>query len=171
MRIRTTIAIVSVLALAGCGGSSAEGEEPTTTETTGGEGTTTTEATGPELADMAWADVPDEQRGQWMSEVVVPAMEPLFQEHDPERFAEFGCATCHGEDAREVGFEMPNGVAPLDPTQIPAMFQSDQPMAVFMTQTVWPQMTQLLGEQPYDQQTGEGFSCLNCHATAEGEAG
>ena len=40
-------------------------------------------------------------------------------EFDGERYADFGCGTCHGEDAREVGFEMPNGLAPLDPAHIP----------------------------------------------------
>jgi len=161
------LAIAGVLTLAGCGGSSTEGED-TTEETTGGEEMAAEETP---LAEMAWADVPEDQRGRWMSEVVVPTMAPLFQEHDAERFADFGCATCHGEDAREVGFEMPNGLAPLDPQQVGAMFQSEQPMAQFMVQTVWPQMTELLGEAPFDPETGEGFSCFNCHATAEGDAG
>lgn len=171
MRIRGTLAIASALMLAGCGGSATEGDETTAEETTGGEETTAEEISAESLAAMAWADVPEDQRGRWMSEVVVPAMEPQFQAHDAERFADFGCATCHGEDAREVGFEMPNGLAPLDPQQIPAMFQSDQPMAQFMVQTVWPQMAELLGEAPFDAETGEGFSCMNCHATAEADAG
>ena len=32
---------------------------------------------------------------------------------------------------------------------------------------VWPRMAELLGEAPFDMETGEGFSCMRCHATAE----
>jgi hypothetical protein len=92
-------------------------------------------------------------------------MKPLFEEHDSERFADFNCKTCHGDNAQEVEFQMPNGLAPLDPTQLAAMFESDQPMAKFMTGTVWPKMSELLGKPRFDPQTGQGFSCLNCHAT------
>ncbi|MFK7988126.1 MAG: hypothetical protein AB8I08_19050 [Sandaracinaceae bacterium] len=152
----------AILVTLGCGGADAPAEDESASST-GGE----VEASGPALADMAWEDVPEDQRGQWMAEVVVPAMQPVFAEHDATRFADFGCATCHGEDAAAVHFEMPNGVAPLNPADIPAMFQSEQPMAQFMVQTVWPQMTELLGEAPYDAETHEGFSCMNCHAMAE----
>mgnify|MGYP001435949235 CR=1 FL=1 len=72
--------------------------------------------------------------------------------------------------AREVGFEMPNGLAPLDPAHIPDIFQSERPMAVFMTQKAWPKMAELLDEPLFDPEVGEGFSCMNCHATAEGAA-
>lgn len=171
MQWQSVLAIASgLMILSGCGGSAddsgANEGGADEGQTAGGE-----EMAAQSVADMAWADVPAEQRGQWMAEVVVPAMAPLFQEHDAERYADFGCATCHGDDAQAVGFEMPNGLAPLNPEQIPAMFQSEQPMATFMTQTVWPQMAQLLGEAPFNPETGEGFSCLHCHATAEGDAG
>ena len=120
------------------------------------------------MSDLAWADVPPEQRGQWMAEVVVPAMQPLFQETDPERFADFGCATCHGATGQDVHFEMPNGIAPLNPADVGAMFQSEQPMAQLMVQQVWPRMTELLGEQPHNRETNEGFGCFSCHGTADG---
>ena len=173
--MRSTITGTWVLCaalLAACGGAEETSAEGADEPTAGDEAeATTTEAEGPALAEMAWQDVPEDLRGRWMSEVVVPTMEPLFQEHDPERFAEFGCPTCHGENAREVQFQMPNGIAPLDPAAVPAMFESDQPMAQFTTQTVWPRMGELLGEELYDMETGEGFSCFHCHGRAESEGG
>ncbi|MEZ4335365.1 MAG: hypothetical protein R3B82_01955 [Sandaracinaceae bacterium] len=162
-----SIGLASALCLAACGGSG-EGTEPTETTETSGSETTGAEG-GSEGGTVAWADMDQEQRAAFMSEVVVPEMRPLFQEVDAERYAEFGCRTCHGENARDVSFEMPNGVAPLQHSQIGAIFQSEEPMAQMMTQRVWPRMAELLGEPQFDPQTGEGFSCFDCHATAEGE--
>lgn len=160
------VVLLSVFALA-CGASE-EGSAESSSEqaSTGGE-THEASAEGPSLADMAWHDVPADQRGQYMAEVVVPAMKPLFEALDAERYADFGCATCHGTNAAEVHFQMPNGLAPLDPSSIGAMYQSEQPMAQLMTQQVHPRMVELLGEPAYDSATGEGFGCLGCHATAE----
>jgi hypothetical protein len=156
---------IIVLVLAACGDSS-EGEETTGGETTGGE------TTGGETqaATQNWADMDQEARGRYMATVVMPEMQTMFQEFNAEEYGDFGCETCHGANAREVNFSMPNGLAPLDPASIPAMFQSTQPMAQFMTQRVWPRMTELLQMQPYDPETHQGFSCLNCHATSEAPA-
>lgn len=158
--LRGTLSLCALVAMSACGGSTPEEDTAETVDTTGGE----TEAV---RAEVPWAEMSPEQRGAFMRDTVVPEMQAMFQEHDAERFADFGCATCHGETARDVGFRMPNGVAPLDPSQIPAVFQSDRPMAQFMTQRVWPRMAELLGEAPYDSETGAGFSCLRCHATVD----
>lgn len=160
--MRNWISMVGVLALlAGCGGAGAEPEEASEPSATSG---AEAEATG---APLAFRDMSPEQRGQFMHDVVVPAMEELFQAHDAERFANFSCRTCHGENAREVGFHMPNGIAPLTHEQIGAAFSSEEPMAVFMTQQVWPRMGELLQEPLFNPETGEGFSCMNCHASAD----
>lgn len=158
------VSLFAVLALASCGGGSStstEGSGEGGGETTGGGET----ATRP-----AWDDMTPEQRGQFMAEVVMPEMRTMFQEYDAERYAEFSCATCHGANAHDVGFHMPNGVAPLDPANIPAIFASTEPGAVFMTQRVWPRMGELLGEELYNPETHEGFACLNCHADATATA-
>ncbi|MGE0785856.1 MAG: hypothetical protein AB7S26_09225 [Sandaracinaceae bacterium] len=157
---RTRFVVMMAALLGACGGGSTEETTDETTETTSGDETTTTAS-----ADIPWDDMTPQQRGQFMQQTVMPEMRAMFQEFDGERFAEFGCATCHGENAHDVAFQMPNGLAPLNPEHIPAMFESDQPMAVFMTQRVWPRMAELLGEPQYNPETHEGFSCLNCHAT------
>jgi hypothetical protein len=154
--------VLFALLVLGCGpaAASSSSSEPASTETTGSETTTTAER-------PAWNDMTQEQRGHYMAEVVVPEMRTIFQEHDAERYADFGCATCHGANAHEVAFHMPNGVHPLDHATIMATFQSSDPNATWMTQHVWPRMAALIGEPQFDPQTGEGFRCTNCHADAE----
>ncbi len=157
------VLIISVLSLFGCGGSSSEGAT-TARETTSTDSTTTGSETGEHIA---WDDMTHEQRGHFMAEVVMPAMQPLFQNHDSARYAEFGCATCHGANAREVNFAMPNGVHPLTHADIMATFQSQDPNATWMTQQVWPEMARLLDEPQFNPETSTGFRCTNCHADAE----
>lgn len=167
MRIgtRTTAARVWAVGLLtlGCGGDANQAEPAATPEATEG-GETAAVHPGPP-AD--WDTMSHEAKGEYMHDVVVPEMKALFQAHDAEEYASFGCKTCHGEDARDVGFEMPNGLPVLDPNQIGEYFGSDDPMAVFMTQTVWPRMAALLGEERYDSETHQGFSCFNCHESLE----
>ena len=156
------IGIMLVAMLFSCGGSSAETESQTDPAE---------QTAGAETTEKAWADLTtSEEKGQFMKEKIMPKMTALFQEFDGERYGEFTCASCHGADAADVGFKMPNGLAPLNPEGIAPMFESEEPMAVFMTQKVWPEMTNLLGAAPYNPETHEGFSCLNCHATKQADA-
>jgi hypothetical protein len=157
-----SIPFLSVLVVLGCGPSAGTSSDTTSSdapsaETTGGE-------TG---ARPAWADMTHEERGHYMAEVVVPEMRTIFQEHDATRYADFGCATCHGANAHEVAFHMPNGLHPLDHAAIMATFQSSDPSATWMTQRVWPRMASLIGEPQFDPQTSVGFRCTNCHADGE----
>jgi len=155
------VMVLSVLALLGCGGGGSASSDTTTTTTA--EPTTT----GGAAEHVAWDDMTHEQRGHFMAENVMPAMRPLFQNHDATRYAEFSCATCHGANAQEVNFAMPNGVHPLTHADITATFQSQDPSATWMTQQVWPEMARVMGEAPFDPATGEGFSCMDCHANGE----
>ena len=160
---RTTAFGIIALGI-GCGGATANDEEEFAVGATAGGGETSASA------DVVWADMNQEQRFEFMQNTVVPEMQALFQETDPERYSDFGCATCHGEGAQEVGFSMPNGIAPLRHEDLGAIFQSEEPMAQLMAQRVWPRMAELLSEEPFDPETGAGFSCMRCHATAEGGA-
>ena len=150
---------MTALLLTACGGGAAQPDEGTENETAGSE------------QPAVWASMSQEERGQYMHDVVVPRMRPLFQEFDAEEYAEFGCPTCHGENAREVEFHMPNTLHPLDPAQLPALFQSEDPevqrLAQFMSGPVEHTMAELLGEEPYDMETQQGFGCFGCHATAQ----
>lgn len=117
--------------------------------------------------DLAWTDMNFEQRAGLMREQVMPAMTPLFQQWEPEDFANFTCAACHGENFQEVTFHMPNGLHPMSVDEIMAMADSrdDDTVAAFlmMSQQVVPGMAGILGTQPFDPATGQGFGCFHCH--------
>ncbi len=134
----------------------------------------TTEAP-PAEAPAPWADgspvvfeeLPDDLKGRFMKEVVVPKMQPLFQAHDPKEFAEFGCKTCHGEDAKARHFEMPApDIHVLSMSTMMKKDKEEHPNTFkFMQEVVVPEMAKLLGEAPYDPATNKGFGCMECHTT------
>src|SRR6478735_4972013 len=53
----------------------------------------------------------DEKRA-FMKDHVVPTMKPLFQKFDGEKFASFGCKTCHGKEPQKVKYKMPSDDLP-----------------------------------------------------------
>jgi hypothetical protein len=112
-----------------------------------------------------------DQRKAYMQAAVLPMMEPLFASHDPERFGGFGCRSCHGTQARERGYAMPNPELPtLYPTgseEQKAAVHKHRATARFMHQQVTPGMRKLLGAPGYDPATGQGFSCFHCHPRGE----
>jgi hypothetical protein len=101
-------------------------------------------------------------------------MSTLFAAYEGERYADFDCATCHGADARERNFAMPNpSILPLHPTGSEGQHQAvrDYPEGVrFMYNQVLPTMQALLGAPAFDETTGEGFTCYACHTHAESSA-
>jgi hypothetical protein len=123
--------------------------------------------------DVAWKDMTGPQKGRYMAKVVVPAMGPLFKEFDAERFADFGCITCHGDGAMEHKFDMPNpAILPLpgpdDPAAFAPIYEKQPKMVEFMGGKVMPEMARLLGKAPFDYQhpAPDQFGCLGCHTKA-----
>jgi len=101
-----------------------------------------------------------------MKVAVMPKMGGLFHDFDAKHYDEPKCALCHGSGVKDGSFKMPNPELPkLDVT--PAGFkamQAKSPKVVdFMMHQVEPQMAALLGEQPFDPKTMQGFGCLGCH--------
>ena len=117
---------------------------------------------------VAWADMTKQQRGQYMASVVMPRMKPLFRAFDEKKFAEMNCKTCHGQDAKDRGFEMPNpGLFALPSTQEAwgELAKEKGQWMQFMSQQVKPQMATLLGVKEYDHQNPQPgtFGCNGCH--------
>ncbi|TNF32537.1 MAG: hypothetical protein EP329_09780 [Deltaproteobacteria bacterium] len=114
-----------------------------------------------------WHAMEMSEKGQYMKDVVLPTMKRIFQQHDPQNYADFGCDTCHGLDARERHFEMPNpGLYALYPPGSPQqqqMVAEKKATLAFMVNEVIPTMQQLLGEEPFDPMTKKGFGCAECH--------
>ena len=122
---------------------------------TGGDGGTTFDC-----ATETWAEQTGESKGEYMYNCVVPVMKPIFQAHDPERFADFGCATCHGADFGGGTYQMP-AVWALDWSDMESWPEGYNE---FMTTQVVPEMATLLGVAPYDPTSNpEGFGCNGCH--------
>ncbi len=116
-----------------------------------------------------WAQRDRDERMAYMQEVVLPTMREIFIAYDPDRYADFSCATCHGNDAAAVDYAMPNalGPLPLDGTLEVAMARNPE-MTAFMLDEVFPTMVELLDEQKYNPQSApNGYRCVGCHLVAE----
>ncbi|RMG12836.1 MAG: hypothetical protein D6729_16065 [Deltaproteobacteria bacterium] len=118
-----------------------------------------------------WEAMTKKEKAAYMKRVVLPRMATLLRSIDPEEFADVKCITCHGADAKEVGFEMPNGLHPLpaDETLMEVARRENARLAEAMAKEVVPEMARLLGKAPYDPATGQGFGCFACHEVAKSE--
>ena len=170
-----TLCILCALGLAGCGGGGGDAEgstEPTEAETTGSE-TASADPDAIPSPPSPWEEMDHEARAGWMASEVMPRMGERFAEFDGERYADFSCATCHGPNAREEGFEMPSNSLPALPAtgtdEQHAMVAQYGDMVRFMFQNVLPTMQTLLAAPDYDEETHEGFSCYACPPRAGDE--
>ena len=161
---------IACLALASCGGGSDaatdDGEAPTDQGSSAGGEDVVPTAEG-------WATMEHGDKMAWMAEEVHPRMAAMFGEFDAERYADFSCASCHGENASDHGFEMPSNSLPaLHATGTPEqqqMVSQYNSMIRFMFQRVLPTMQTLVDGPEYDEETQEGFSCYSCHPHAGDE--
>jgi hypothetical protein len=99
-----------------------------------------------------------------MQACVIPAVTPIFQAYDADRFAEVTCVTCH-PGAAEYDFAMP-GLFPLNWDYAGNWVEAGIYVGDgtgFMEQLT-TEMVTTLGEEPYNMETGEGFGCYGCHA-------
>ncbi|MBK9029830.1 MAG: hypothetical protein IPL61_00555 [Myxococcales bacterium] len=121
----------------------------------------------PTPTDLAWKDMNADQRHAFMKETVLPTMKAKFVEFDAADFGEMNCKTCHGAGAEDGSFEMPNpDIKPLDFANMDKLDEHEQKVAGWMHDVVVPEMAHLLGEEPYDPATQQGFGCTGCHTVA-----
>lgn len=105
-----------------------------------------------------WQDMDFDQRKEYMTQIVEPEMQAIFQEFDAVEYAEFACSTCHGDDAEDVEYEMPNGLHPLRFPLNPST-PEEEAYIEFMEDDVIGPMADLV-----DQEVGmSGFRCTACH--------
>jgi len=124
----------------------------------GGEGATAV------LPDVPFEQLDHRQRIQFMKQVVVPAMKPLFQNHKPGQLADFGCKTCHGEAADHGEFNMPSDKIPK--LNLADLGKFEQVDIEWMKTEIKPTMARLLKEPEYSPENPRGFGCLHCHMQA-----
>jgi cytochrome c553 len=147
--------VAVVLVLAACG------SKPATT-------TTPKEGEGAEVAlpDVPFDKLDHDQRIAFMKQKVMPAMKPIFQNHDAKAFEKFTCGTCHGAQAKEGHFDMPNPKLPKLNFNDMSKFKKED--LEWMEKEVLPTMGKILGLQLYSKENPNGFGCLACH-TMEGQ--
>ena len=114
-----------------------------------------------------------DQRLDFMKTKVLPAAKARFLTFDPDKYADFDCATCHGDGATDGSYEMPNPkikALPATEEAYMAWIAKDADAArytKFMSEDLVPMMADLLGEKPFDPKTNpKGFSCPVCHTMA-----
>ena len=130
-------------------------------------------------AEVHFDQMSHEEKLTFMGTVVMPRMKPLFAAHEEHDHAEgekqtagkgeheehgFGCASCHGETMRDVGYKMPNTLVALPAENtVQAAMEMNEESTKFMLEQVVPTMAELLGEKAAEGGVGEGFGCFNCH--------
>lgn len=122
-----------------------------------------------EPLEPTWSEMDFEQRRDYMTQVVEPDMRELFQARDPQRWSDFYCHSCHGADAVERDYAMPNQLAalPLEGTLDHAE-SLDPELTTFMLEQVFPVFVELLDESKYAHEDNpDGYRCTGCHAVLE----
>jgi hypothetical protein len=113
-----------------------------------------------------WDKWSHEQKLAWMKVGVLPKMAPLFHDYDAKAYDEPKCVLCHGAGAKDGTFKMPNPDLPKLPATeagLKGLAAKHPKIFGFMAKQVEPTMASLLGEQPYDMKTKQGFNCFGCH--------
>ena len=174
--VRSALGASLAVSSLSCGGTAQPAETPAPETTAppseapaGSAETPAAEAPPPEEAPPGkWADMNHMQRLGYMKKVVFPKMKAEFAAFDAKEFGEMNCGTCHGKNAKEKNFEMPNPDLPkLSPEGDFKKHRAKTPKILdFMLKKVEPGMAELLSEPMYDPKTQKGFGCFNCHTQA-----
>jgi hypothetical protein len=128
--------------------------------------------------EVAWKDLTKEQKMKFMKAVVTPKMKVTFQKFDPKQFEKFNCGTCHGKDAKDREFKMPNPKAdihalPDNPEEFKALMAKKPTWpkwTKFMHEEVTTQLAGLLNVAMFDPKKPDptAFGCKNCHTLKKG---
>lgn len=148
-------------------GTDSETESDSTDSTDSTDGETSESDTGIAIdcdADAWDIDAEFEWKSAWMAECMVPAITPLMQAIDAERFADFSCENCHGEDFAGGTFAMP-ATTPLSwdeaATWDPDFFDGMTFMGPMGEVAGTAAAT--LGYEPFSMDNPDGFGCGGCH--------
>lgn len=109
-----------------------------------------------------FAEMNQEQRLEHMQSVIDPKLAAVFKANDATRYATFGCATCHVNQAHHPRDGLPKLKLSGDGF---AKLTAEHPEDMkFMAEQVVPAMAEAMGEEPFDPATGKGYGCAGCHA-------
>jgi mono/diheme cytochrome c family protein len=114
-----------------------------------------------EPAPTKFTEMNTEQRLAHMQNVIDPQLAEVFKAFDGTKYATFGCATCHANNAHHPRDGLPKLVLSGDGyAKLAAEHPDDMK---FMSEKVVPAMAKAMGEEPYDPATGKGYGCAGCH--------
>jgi hypothetical protein len=124
----------------------------------------------PEGQAKGWAEMDHGERMDHMATVVLPRMQEVFEGHDPERFANFSCATCHGSGAANGDFEMPSPSLPvLDASNFYKTHRQNQKQ---MVELMWKEVEPAMGEAlAVTYGIGGAIDCGSCHVVENDKPG
>ncbi len=101
--------------------------------------------------DDAWSRLSFEDRHSVMTFTVLPNMARAWRDFRHTKDPEMTCRTCHGANAEDVNYRMPNpSLQAIDPARVPP-----GPVAQFMKATMVPEMRELL--------SSPNVTCNSCH--------
>lgn len=122
--------------------------------------------TTPDGAAVPWAQMDHAARHAHMQSVVLPRMRTVFQRFDSERFADFGCGTCHGDGMADGTYAMPNPNLPtLDHAGVYKTHRKESPeITRFMWKEVQSELGQSLGVTWGPNGT---IDCKSCHPVVD----
>jgi hypothetical protein len=147
------LVVVAIALSVACGSKPPADTTPTTPKPTAGAAVV--------LPDVPFDKLDHDQRIEFMKQKVLPQMKVVFQNHDPKHFAEFGCKTCHGDQAKDGHFDMPNAKLPKLNFNDMSKFKKED--IEWMGKEVMPTMANILGQPVYSKENPKGFGCLECH--------
>jgi hypothetical protein len=121
--------------------------------------------------DKPWQKMNYSEKEWYMVGKVHPVMRQVFQTFNAKKYEgeKFECVPCHGENPEERKYKMPSDHL----SKVPAFGSADwkamenSRVFKFMSKSVTPSMGKLIGEEPWNPETGEGYSCWGCHPKAE----
>lgn len=169
MRILSSVlfAGMSASAVWACASSTPEAQTPVGEEAPTSEASAApADSAAPVPLPTSWQkDMPKDTQIAFMKEKVIPAMTPVFKEHDAKEFENFGCETCHGPEYKTPTQYLP--ALTLKDGKLTA-FETDPEISKWMAEKVVPAMAGAMGLPPYNPETHEGFGCGGCHAIEPG---
>lgn len=151
------LALLSLSLFAGCGDKDDSGTDS---------GTDDSATTDDSAEEVAWADMDRDQRLAYMGGTVLPwAKETIEGVEGHNGTVTVTCGSCHGPDMEANDYAMPSSPVALDPNDMPPP-EASALVGVMYTDVVGG-MAGLIGQEPFDPSTGEGFGCFGCHPFAE----